>query len=181
MSVYNKKENKGKKPTDTPTPLELCKQIYEIIIDKYKPKCILDPCCGDKRLTKNFKDCKIINYEIKEGTDFLKEDTPLNEVDLVIMNPPFNLGGSGRKLAVEIFMDKVLELVKHDIPIVLITPMGFRLNQKYKSARWRKMKAEYPPITSIISLPLDCFKDTLFHCEVLIYNLKTNPHFFIDY
>lgn len=182
MSVYIKKDNKGKKAHDTPTPKELCNQIYEIIIDAYKPKCILDPCCGDKRLTKNFKNTKIINYEIKDGSDFLKEENKLNDVDLVIMNPPFNLGGSGRKLAVEVFMDKVLQLVNNSIPIVLITPMGFRLNQKYKSKRWQKMRDEYPPITSIISLPLDCFQEVLFHCEVLIFNLKNiNPHYFINF
>ena len=186
MSVYSKQQNKGVKRHDIPTPKGLCKQIYDIVIKAYKPTCILDPCCGDRRLTEHFKDIEIINYEIKEDKDFLAETNKLEAVDLCIMNPPFNLGGSGRKLAVEIFMDKVLELCKNDIPIVLITPMGFRLNQRYKSKRWKKMKADYPPITSIISLPLDCFTEgdesVLFHCEVLFFNLKNiDPHYFINY
>jgi len=102
---------------------------------------------------------------------------------LVIMNPPFNLGGQGRKLAVEVFMDKVLEVLKDKTtPIVLITPMGFRLNQRIKSVRYKKVRDKYPPITSIISLPLDCFKDTLFHCEILIFNLKMPQfHYFLNY
>lgn len=180
MSVYVKKDNKGKKPTDTPTPIDLCKMIYKLVNEVYKPSKILDPCCGDKRLTHNF-DCEIINYEIKDGKDFLLETEKI-DCDLVIMNPPFNLGGSGRKLAVEVFMDKVLELVDKDIPIILITPMGYRLNQRYKSKRWKNMKDNYPDITSIISLPLDCFENTLFHCEVLVYNLKLKKnHYFIDY
>jgi len=183
MSIYSKQENKGKKRSDTETPKELCKMIYKLIGEIYKPTKILDPCCGDRRLTELFfKDgVEIINYEIKEDKDFLLETEKI-DCDLCIMNPPFNVGGSGRKLAVEIFMDKVLELVDNNIPIVLITPMGFRLNQRYKSARWKKMKDKYPPITSIISLPLDCFKETLFHVEVLFFNIHLNEnHYFIDY
>lgn len=180
MSVYVKKENKGKKPTDTPTPLKLCKMIHKLVMEVYNPTKILDACCGDKRLTNNF-DCEVINYEIKDGKDFLLETEKI-DCDLVIMNPPFNLGGSGRRLSVEVFMEKVLELVGKNVPIILITPMGYRLNQRYKSKRWKNMKDNYPDITSIISLPLDCFENTLFHCEVLVYNLKLKKsHYFIDY
>tara|TARA_R110000824_G_scaffold42883_3_gene125645 strand:+ start:1609 stop:2151 length:543 start_codon:yes stop_codon:yes gene_type:complete len=180
MAVYIKALNKGKKRSDTETPLELCKMIYELVSSKLKPTKILDPCCGDKRLT-NLFDAEIINYEIKQGNDFLLETEKI-DCDLCLLNPPFNLGGAGRKLSVEVFMDKLLELVDNDTPIVLITPMGFRLNQRHKSKRWRKMRDNYPPITSIISLPIDCFDKTLFHCEVLFYNLKLeNMHYFIDY
>ena len=60
MSVYNKSENKGKKPTDTATPIELCDYIYDLISDKYDKKYmnILDCCCGDRRLTYRFKKSK---------------------------------------------------------------------------------------------------------------------------
>ena len=51
MSVYNKGENKGEKRSDTPTDKRICKFLYNIIIDNYSPTRILDPCCGDKRLT----------------------------------------------------------------------------------------------------------------------------------
>jgi hypothetical protein len=77
-------------------------------------------------------------------------------------------------------MDKILELVDKDTPIILITPMGFRLNQRINSKRWRKMRDDYPPITSIISLPLDIFEDTLFHCEILCFNCyRLLPHYFL--
>tara|TARA_R110000803_G_scaffold91831_1_gene159338 strand:+ start:230 stop:772 length:543 start_codon:yes stop_codon:yes gene_type:complete len=179
MSVYNKGENKGKKRSDTPTDRRICKFLYDIIKPEYTPTTILDPCCGDKRLTELFTNCKIINYEIKEGTDFLKETKKI-DCDFVLMNPPFNIG-SGRKLAVEVFMDKVLELVNNDIPIFIIVPMGFRLNQRIKSARWRKMRDSYPPIKTIISLPIDIFEDTLYHSEILGFNCsKLEPHYFLD-
>tara|TARA_R110002126_G_scaffold18542_2_gene70842 strand:- start:776 stop:1315 length:540 start_codon:yes stop_codon:yes gene_type:complete len=178
MSVYNKKQNKGIKPSDTPTPIWLCDFLYKLLsIKEYKN--ILDPCCGDKRLTKNFSNSNIINFEIKEGTDFLKENNKI-EADLCIMNPPFNIG-TGRKLAVEVFMDKVLELVNNNIPIIMIAPMGFRLNQKKNSKRWIKIKNSYPEITTIISLPLDTFDKTLYHSEIVCFNTDfLKPHYFIE-
>tara|TARA_Y100000401_G_C8313923_1_gene221356 strand:- start:582 stop:1124 length:543 start_codon:yes stop_codon:yes gene_type:complete len=179
MSVYIKKDNKGKKRSDTPTDLRICKFLHEIISEQYNPQKILDPCAGDRRLT-NLFDCEVINYEIKEGTDFLKETNKL-DCDFCIMNPPFNVGGSGRKLSVEIFMDKVLELVDNNIPILMITPMGFRLNQKINSKRWKKVRDNYPPIKTIISLPIDIFEDTLFHCEIIGFNTdKLQPHYFLN-
>jgi type I restriction enzyme M protein len=178
--VYNKSKNKGKKPTDTPTPTWLCDYLHEIITEHYSPKCILDPCSGDSRLTKKFENSKKIEYEIKHDRDFLKETDKISGADFVIMNPPFNLNGSGRKLSVEVFMDKVLELVGKETPIVLITPMGFRLNQRKTSSRWKKIKKDYPSIHSILSLPIDTFENTLFHTEVLFFNCdKLNPHYFI--
>ena len=179
MSVYIAKDNKGKKRSDTPTDLRICDFLHKIITEKYNPHKILDPCAGDKRLTSLFN-CKVINYEIKEGTDFLKETSKI-DCDFCIMNPPFNVGGKGRKLAVEVFMDKVLELVDNNIPILLITPMGFRLNQRINSTRWKKIRDEYPPISTIISLPLDIFEDTLFHSEIIGFNTdKLKPHYFLD-
>lgn len=180
MSVYNKKQNKGQKPTDTATPFELCDYLYDLIKDKYDKDnfTILDCCAGDKRLTNNFKNAKIINYEIKEGTNFLEEDNKIN-CNLCIFNPPFN-AGTGKKLSVEIFLDKVIELCGRDIGIIMITPMGFRLNIRYTSKRRINFKNnKYPDITSIISIPLNTFEDTLYHCEILIYNIEgLKPHYF---
>ena len=178
MSVYIKKDNKGKKRNDTPTDIRICNFLTSLIKKHYNPKRILDPCCGDRRLTNDF-DCKIINYEIKEGKDFLKETNKI-DCDFVICNPPFNIG-TGRKLSVEVFMDKILELVDNKTPIIIITPMGLRLNQKVKSKRWRKMRDIYPDIDSIISLPLDIFEETLFHCEILCFNCGNfKSHYFLD-
>ena len=183
MSVYVKKDNKGKKRNDTPTPYKLCDFLYRIISKKYDPVTILDCCCGDSRLTASWRknnNCNVIEYEIKKGKDFLQETEKI-KCDMVIMNTPFNIG-TGRKLAVEVFIDKVLELVDNDIPIIMICPMGFRLNQRYKSKRWKKIRNKYPPITTIISLPLDCFEETLFHSEVVCFNTALlDPHYFIDY
>jgi len=178
MSIYVAKDNKGKKRNDTPTDMRICSFLTALIKKYYNPTKILDPCCGDRRLTKDF-DCDIINYEIKEDKDFLKETNNI-DCDFVIMNPPFNIG-YGRKLAVEVFMDKVLELVDNNVPIIMICPMGFRLNQKVNSKRWRKIRDNYPPIKSIISLPLDIFEETLYHCEIVCFNCDLfEPHYFLN-
>ena len=58
--------------------------------------------------------------------------------------------------------------------------MGFRLNQRYTSTRWKKMRDIYPEITTIISLPLDTFDDTLYHSEIVCFNTNLfKPHYFI--
>jgi len=176
--VMNKSKNKGVKRNDTPTPFWLCEFLFDLVKEQ-DFKTILDPCSGDGRLTKAFQGQDIINYEIKEGTDFLKETKPIS-CDLVIINPPFNIG-QGRKLSVEVFLDKILELVGKETPILIITPMGFRLNQKINSKRWKKVRDTYPPINTIISLPLDTFEDTLFHTEIIGFNTPfLAPHYFIS-
>ena len=82
--MYNVNNNKGKKRSDTPTPLWLCDFIYNLIKDR-DYKTILDCCSGDGRLTKNFNNVNIINYEIKEGKDFLLETNKI-DCDLCIFN-----------------------------------------------------------------------------------------------
>ena len=75
-------------------------------------------------------------------------------------------------------MDKVLDLCQNDIPIFMICPMGFRLNNKRTSKRLIKLKTIYPDITTIISLPLDTFDKTLYHCEIVCFNTNfIKPHY----
>ena len=175
--VMNVSENKGVKRSDTPTPNNVCDFIFFLLGDKGFKK-ILDPACGDKRLTAKFFECEKINYDIKEGQDFLLMEDKI-DCDLVIVNPPFNQG-KGRKFMPELFLDKIIELCGTDVGIVMITPMGFRLNQKTTSKRWKKIDSVYPDITSIISLPVNCFDDTLFHTEILCFNLPClKPHYLL--
>ncbi len=176
--MYSVKTKKKDKKSDIPTPHFLCDFLYDIISEHYKPNIILDPCSGDGRLTEKFN-CKTIQYEIKNGSDFFCETKTIN-CDMVIMNPPFN-SGNGKTLICELFLDKVFNLINDkNIPVIMICPFGFRLNQTKKSKRWQKLRDEYPPITTIISLPLDIFDDIQFHTEILCFNTnKLNAHYFI--
>jgi type I restriction-modification system DNA methylase subunit len=180
--MYNVKHKKKEKKSDIPTPDLLCKFLYDILSPHYNPKVILDPCAGDGRLTKYFN-CEKINYEIKDGKDIFDINIPLRSIncDMVIMNPPFN-SGNGKTLISELFFNRVYDLIKdRNIPIIMICPFGFRLNQKKKSCRWKSLRDWFPNITTIISLPLDYFKDVLFHTEILCFNTdKLKPHYFLD-
>lgn len=116
------------------------------------------------------------------------------DIDLIVLNPPFNNNEKikaflkekklGKALLPELFLEKCLDLYRIDIPIVMFCPMGFRLNQRMKSDRWRELRDHYPEITSILSLPLDVFclsgKKVEFHNEVLFFNLPELPaHMFL--
>lgn len=184
--VMNIERNKGIKRNDTPTPIGIVDFITELISPLGQSlKKVLDPACGKlndegKGILTSKLSCDVIQYDIIFDKNFFDETEKI-DADLVIVNPPFNridCGGKGRKLLPEVFMDKILELCGKDIPIILITPMGFRLNCGKKSKRRKKLMNDYPDITSIISLPLDVFEGVKFHTEILCFNLPhLKPHY----
>ena len=97
---------------------------------------------------------------------------------MVLCNPPFN-GCKGRQLYPEVFLRHILKLFA-SVPTVLFTPMGFRLNQRKKSERWKWCRDSVMQITSIVSLPLDIFSGVEFHAEILIFNRPDlKPHYFL--
>lgn len=163
---------------------------------------IVDPCVGEGSLLKPWKkagyDTLGIDIEdqgyprtkVKNYLEVQRGEIP-GKVSLVIMNPPFNIDGKtkqyikehygGRPLLPEVWFSKALALFGTRVPIVMFTPYGFRLNQSDTSKRWLKfINEEYPPITTIVSLPKDVFDDILFHSEILIFNLPgLDGHYFV--
>ncbi len=193
---------KNEKKSNIETPKHLCEFLFNLLKDKIKKtESILDPCCGNGALLKPFEKA---GYDGVMGFDICEFDKSYRKMDylmypaglvfprLVIINPPFNLTeenkinakrySKGRPLMAEVFFQKTIELFGKDIPIVLFTPYGFRLNQTTKSKRWQKfINGDYPQISSIISLPKNIFKDILFHSEILIFNIKgLKPHYFYE-
>ncbi len=195
---------KNEKKSDIETPAPLCNFLFNLLKDKIKKTdSIIDPCCGRGALLKPFflNKYDVIGIDI----DYFNLDYPffnenyLNfEIDkiknpsLIIINPPFNINTEnkkfiidkkkGRPLMAELFLHKTIELFTKNIPIVLFTPYGFRLNQTIKSKRWLKfINNEYPQIFSIISLPKNIFKDIQFHAEILIFNIRgLKAHYFYE-
>lgn len=192
---------KQQKKATVYTPQELSDFIFNIVADKIdQAKPVFDPCVGKGSLLKpfalagfkvigvdierqGFVGTKVKNYlAIKKG----ELDTP----SLVIMNPPFNIDDKtkayvkehygGRPLLPEIWLQKALELFGKQIPIILFTPYGLRLNQTAESKRWAKfIDGEYPEIKSIISLPKDVFDGIQFHSEILLFNInRLKGHYF---
>ena len=194
---------KKEKPATIYTPEKVSEFIFDIVCDKIKKtKPVIDPCVGSGSLLKPFKRAgfKVIGIDVEyQGfpktrvTNYLalkKGDIP--SPSLVIMNPPFNIDlktknyikqhYSGRPLLPEVWFQKALELFGKNVPIVLFSPYGLRLNQQLHSKRWKKFTSgEYPEIGGIISLPKDVFKDILFHSEVLIFNIQgIKGHYFYN-
>lgn len=191
-------ENEKKSTIYTPPWLSvfLCK-----ITRPHLPKnaTILDPCVGKGSLLKPWvkRGHKVVAYDlIDQGfpntiqKNFLNIKATNKRPSLVLLNPPFNMDDNnrefckkkfgGRPLLPELFIDQIFSLYGKDVPVVLITPYGLRLNLTADSKRWHKFSdADFPPITSIISLPKNTFEGILFHVEILIFNIpQLKPHYF---
>ncbi len=170
LTVIRNDFRSNPKRSDVPTPLWLCEFIAALYPDA---KTVLDPAEGDGRLLAPFaqRGCTTIGYEIKDGRDFLAENRRV-AADLCVCNPPFNRG-VGRMLGSERFLRQILKVCGKP-QIALFTPMGFRLNQRWNSERWRWLRENGNlEISSILSLPLDCFEGVEFHSEVIFFN---SPH-----
>ena len=190
------------------TPSKTSDYLFSILEGKVdKNGLIFDPCVGGGSLLMPFMRAgyRVLGVDIEdqgfEGTEVKNYLTmrkgEIEDPSLVIMNPPFNIhrdlnrevsqyirmSYGGRPLLPEVWLMKALDLFPKDTPIVMFTPYGFRLNQTFKSKRWKRfMKGNYPEITSIVSLPKDHFEDILFHSEVLIFNLPDlKGHYFLEW
>jgi len=185
------------------TPSSTSQFLYSILKEHIRRGLILDPCVGGGSLLRPFMDdgYQVLGIDIQEQgfsptmqrnyLEIKKGELPTPA--LVIMNPPFNIDNTtkeyikehygGRPLLPEVWLMKAIELFGKNIPIVMFTPYGFRLNQTTDSKRWRKfIDGTYPPITSIISLPKNLFEGILFHSEVLAFNIfGLKGHYFCGY
>lgn len=196
---------KIEKKATVQTPDYVSRFLFHIVsplISKDKGQ-ILDSCVGEGSLLRPWREhgYKVVGVDIEDqgfkGTivrNFLEMGPGeiRGKVSLVEMNPPFNLDQKtkeyikkhygGRPLLPEVWLQKAIELFGRDMPIVLFTPYGFRLNQTDKSKRWMKfISGEYPEITGIVSLPKNVFKNVLFHSEVLFFNLPLKRcHYFVE-
>lgn len=192
--MYSIKRNNYKlKPKNSTvyTPSEVSQYLYDIISRHIKPKVVFDPSIGRGSLTKPWESnsTKIIGSDIDRNSKnhcdkFIQgkfediEIWPYKMPDLILCNPPFN-GAKGRKLYPEVFLRHIVNLFGNEVPTVLFAPMGFRLNQTSKSPRWNWLKDNLE-ISSIISLPVNCFGKVKFHSEILIFNVpQLKPHYLV--
>jgi hypothetical protein len=170
--------------SDVYTPPDICRFLHDLISPHYNVKTILDPSAGKGALTHPWREVNVVAFEIAQGRDFLAHQGHIN-CDLVLCNPPFNnengaIESPARVFIPALFLKKILEVAGPKTPIALFTPMGMRLNQHRDSQRWRWLRDNAPPITSIISLPLDCYEGVEFHSEILLFNMpRLKPHYFL--
>jgi type I restriction enzyme M protein len=199
----NYRDNPKESSIETPPKLAkyLCQLVESSELALECPRTgltVFDPAVGQGNLVKPFKEAgwnvwgsDIVSMEVglKYGTYIQSrfEDLQWHSAwpipDLIVCNPPFN-SAPGRQLYPEVFLRHIQELFGCHIPVVMIVPMGMRLNQRAKSSRWRYMRDTWR-ITSVVSLPIDTFRKAdgspvLFHAEVLFFNLEgLNPHYFL--
>jgi len=205
LTTARNKYFRNRKSNDIKTPLLICEFLCELLSPALdKRKLIIDVGCGDGRLSERFehKYWTVLGIDIKKSRklklknffklDFLKMNVTcllsmgdyncLLNPALVIFNPPFNNKSTGKKLIPEMWIRKTFEIWGDKIPLVSFAPMGFRLNQRIYSKRWRYFRDECKAeITSIISLPLNVFKNVEFHAEILIWNIpKLKAHYWLS-
>ena len=171
------------------TPVGVAQFLFDVL-QRPAFKTVLDPAIGSGRLTDPWHDSGhfVIGIDIEDAAPACDalcvgrfEDLSHVDVqpDLVLCNGPFN-GAPGKQLYPEVFLAHTFKLFGPAIPTVMFTPMGFRLNQRRKSKRWRWLRDCKARITSIISLPLDTFPGVEFHAEILIFNVDgIEPHYFL--
>lgn len=188
----------NRKSSDIQTPNGVCQFLFDLVKNHLpKTAVILDPALGEGNLLKPFRDADFstigvdIYPENKKHCDWFHHaafediwdwppsDIPDIPIDLIICNPPFN-GARGRQLYSEVFLRRMIRWFGSQQEIILFTPMGFRLNQRKKSKRWKWLR-DTIEISSIISLPLDVFGQGVeFHTEILCFNLyDLNSHYFL--
>ena len=165
------------KPNIIETPPGVARFLFDLISPAYPARTILDPCSGRGALTRPWSKRRVIGFEIAEGKDFFGGPDRI-DCDLVLCNPPFNSGEEyARILLPERFLARIVEVVPPGTPIALFAPMGLRLNCVKGARRYRWLREECPPVTSIVSLPRDIFPGCEFHSEVLLFNMpKLGPH-----
>ncbi len=176
------------KRSDIYTPPGVACFLFDIL-NQSQVTTVLDPAIGTGQLTDPWYDagyrivgCDIVNHRPRCHEFHLgryEEMERLERPDLILCNPPFN-GCEGKRLYPEVFLIHTFALFGEMTPVVLFTPMGFRLNQRCKSARWRWLRDSKAQLSSIIALPLDIFPGVEFHAEILIFNVQgIRPHYFL--
>lgn len=168
------------KPNIIETPPGVVRFLFDLISPVYRVATILDPCSGRGALTKPWTKRRVISYELTKGKDFFDCPDQIG-CDLVLCNPPFNSGEEyARVLLPERFLARIVEVVPSGTPIALFAPMGLRLNCVKGAKRYRWLRDECPPITSIVSVPRDIFPGCEFHSEILLFNTpKLKPHYLL--
>lgn len=154
------------------TPLYVGKWLYLLLRDKIPDGRILDPCSGSGNLLASWNNT--LALEIDRGQNFFDYDN-IDNVSLVLCNPPWN-----GKCGSYAFFKHIIKLFGPKIPLVMLVPMGFRLNQKYRSGRWREIRDSGAEINSIVSCPIDLYENVYAHSEILIFNIKgLEPHYWL--
>lgn len=192
LTVSRNDYHRNPKASTIYTPVGVAQFLFDTL-ERPQYQHIFDPAIGSGRLTdpwhetgRNVCGCDIhpkvkrSQYSVCFYGPFEEADPALfPKPDLVLANPPFN-GAPGNQLYPEVFLRHIFDLWGPKTPTVMFAPMGFRLNQRRQSKRFRWCRDSGAKITSIVTLPLNTFPDVEFHSEILIFNVGgILPHYFL--
>lgn len=153
------------------TPTAVAEFIFDVLKD-LKPEKVLDVASGNGALSNPWNDhAEVEEFEVGYGNDFFESPEQI-DADLVLCNPPFC-----REME---FLERIVDVVPANTPIVLITSYTFRMGAYGGSKRWKWLRDECPEITSTITLPKDVFKGARHAIEVLVFrgeSLGLKPHY----
>jgi len=206
LSVKKNDYHKNPKESTIMTPPEISLFLHKIISPYISEgRNVLDPACGGLSLLKPWEGrWRTHGYDVNpvKPESFLKTVASVHnyfddldvavQPDLVLLNPPFNKTVQWSKdtagklikpklMIPDAFLRRTFALFGESIPVVIFVPMGFRLNQRRVSKRFRYYRDDCTAkLTSIISLPLDSFPEVEFHMEILCWNMPyLDPHYFL--
>ena len=132
-----KKNNKERAEGDYyATPTTEVKNILDTLGYDFTEKSILEPCCGgghmiagiQQYITNNLQTPKSLQgtdymdrefrssiWHLQYGLDFLADDYPIDNVDIIIMNPPYSTIEPFLIRALEIAQDKLIVLCRTQV------------------------------------------------------------------
>ena len=113
-------------------------------------------------------------------------DIGVQDVELILANPPFSGNPDGKELFCSKFLYHILEIVPATTPVAIFVPFHFMLNSRITSNdyagrmnRYKWLRDSCPPITGIVPLPQDVYsvdgKGPLIHSEILLFNMPLIP------
>lgn len=155
------------------TPPHVAQFLFDLLSPLH-PEIVLDVASGNGALNLPWRDmAKSIEYEIGFGQDFF-QCPDFIDTDLVVCNPPFNDGQEKK------FLRRIIQVVPETTPIVLFATHRVRLGSYASSADWRWCRDEWPPITSIVSLPRGVFPGVNETVEILLFRTPhLQSHYFL--
>lgn len=172
------------------TPPWLAQRFYDIVKPVLRPSVVLDPCVGPGNLIRPWREvAHTIGVDLADHSSTLVDEFHrysfhaysewlLPKPDLVVCNPPW-CRSTDKAMYPEIFARSIFRLFTSEIPLILLVPFNFR-NCSHFSKRRAWLRNNAPEITSIMSLPIDCFPDTVMAAEVLVFNIPgLKPHYWL--
>jgi hypothetical protein len=153
------------------TPPHVAQFLFDLLVSIH-PRIVVDVASGNGDLSHPWRAvAKIIEYELGFGRDFFRCPDAI-AADLVLCNPPF---GQEKE-----FLRRILRGVPETTPIALICTHRVRLGSYPSSKDWTWCRDEWPPITSIVSLPRGVFRGVNETTEILLFRAPgLAPHYFL--